>query len=265
MSDDTDDTLHELDFGEDAGALPPTEPAFDAWLQRAAPSLNAPGKAPRAEMWQAIEQAQMGSARVTPRRIRVMRSLGRRWMVPIAIAASLLLGIALDRVALRSSEPEREKVVATSSSPTAAISPAGRSGPSIRPTPRDASSRLYRLAAQQTLVQAEALLTVYRAGEEVVATPESARQLGTWGRQVLSSTRLLLDSPAGSDAELRALLGDLELMLVQIIQLSGAPLDSSDRALIDRAMIDRAMRERDLLPRIRTAVPDGIAGAATGE
>ncbi len=260
MSDDKDDTLHGLDFGKDAGAGQPTDPAFDAWLQRAAPSLNAPGTTPRAEMWQAIERAQTGSERPAPRRIRVMRSIGRHWMVPTAIAASLLLGIALDRVALRQSKPERANVATTSSPPTATTSRAGRSGPSIRTAPRDASSRLYRLAAQQTLVQAEALLTEYRAGEEVVATPESARQLGAWGRQVLSSTRLLLDSPAGSDAELRALLGDLELMLVQIIQLSGTPLDASERALIDRAM-----RERDLLPRIRTAVPDGIAGAATGD
>lgn len=260
MSDEKDDTLHELDFGEDAGTTPLSDPAFDAWLQRAAPSLNAPGTTPRAEMWQAIARAQVGSDRAATRNVDGVRWLRRHWMVPVALAASLVLGIALDRVALRGREPARANVAATSGAPAASTSPADRRGPPIRSAARDASSRLYRLAAQQTLVQAEALLTVYRAGEEVVATPESARQLGTWGRQVLSSTRLLLDSPAGSDAELRALLGDLELMLVQIIQLSGAPLDASERALIDRAM-----RERDLLPRIRTAVPDGIAGAATGE
>jgi hypothetical protein len=90
--------------------------------------------------------------------------------------------------------------------------------------------------------------------------PAAARQLGSWGREVLSSTRLLLDSPAGRDPQLRPLLDDLELVLVQIIRLSGAPLDSSDRALIDRALEDR-----DLLPRIRTAVPAGVAGTATSD
>jgi hypothetical protein len=59
---------------------------------------------------------------------------------------------------------------------------------------------------------------------------------------------------------LRTLLDDLELVLVQIIQLSGAPLDPADRELIDRALADR-----DLLPRIRTAVPAGITGSASAD
>ena len=89
------------------------------------------------------------------------------------------------------------------------------------------------------------------------------RQLGRWGREVLTSTRLLLDSPAGDDPQLRALLDDLELVLVQIIGLSGggAPLDATDRALIDRALEDH-----NLLPRIRTAVPPAnVGGNASGD
>jgi hypothetical protein len=113
------------------------------------------------------------------------------------------------------------------------------------------------MAAAQTLTQAEALLTAYRAGAERERDPIAARQLGSWGREVLGSTRLLIDSPAGDDPQLRALLNDLELVLVQIIQLSGAQLDAGDRELIDRALQDR-----DLLPRIRTAVP---AGPAAGD
>src|SRR5207237_2346480 len=121
-------------------------------------------------------------------------------------------------------------------------------------------SRLYRMAAAQTLTQAEALLIAYRASDVPQHDPVTARQLASWGRQVLSSTRLLLDSPAGDDPQLRPLLDDLELVLVQIIRLSGAPLDANDRALIDKAL-----RERDLLPRIRTAVPAGVAGAASDD
>ncbi|MEP6991228.1 MAG: hypothetical protein ABJA80_09885 [bacterium] len=122
------------------------------------------------------------------------------------------------------------------------------------------ASSLYRLAAVQTLTQAEALLTAYRADGLASRNPAAARQLGAWGREVLSSTRLLLDSPAGDDPQLRRLLNDIELVLVQVIRLSGAPLDATDRALIDEAM-----HERDLLPRIRTAVPAGVAGAASDE
>jgi hypothetical protein len=112
----------------------------------------------------------------------------------------------------------------------------------------------------QTLTQAEALLTAYRASGVAERDPAAAKQLGQWGREVLSSTRLLIDSPAGDDATLRPLLNDLELVLVQIIRLSGAPLDENDRALIDDAM-----RVHNLLPRIRTAVPAGVAGSASDE
>ena len=73
-------------------------------------------------------------------------------------------------------------------------------------------------------------------------------------KYVLSSTRLLIDSPAGRDPQMRALFTDLELVLAQIVQLSGTPLQASERELIDRAM-----RDRDLLPRLRSAVPAGSA------
>lgn len=112
--------------------------------------------------------------------------------------------------------------------------------------------QLYRLAARQTLVQAEALLTAYRASDAQPRDQESMRQAGRWARDVLTSTRLLLDSPAASDPQMRALFTDLELVLAQIVQLSGAPLQAGERELIERAM-----RDRDLLPRLRSALPAG--------
>jgi hypothetical protein len=112
--------------------------------------------------------------------------------------------------------------------------------------------RLYRLAARQTLVQAEALLTSYRASEGQQRDQESMQQAGRWARDVLTSTRLLLDSPAAKDPQFRALFTDLELVLAQIVQLSGAPLQAGERELIERAM-----RDRDLLPRLRSALPAG--------
>jgi hypothetical protein len=130
-------------------------------------------------------------------------------------------------------------------------------------TPRDDSAangteaggdaqRLYRLAARQTLVQAEALLTSYRAGDGQQRDQESMQQAGRWARDVLTSTRLLLDSPAAKDPQFRALFTDLELVLAQIVQLSGAPLQAGERELIERVM-----RDRDLLPRLRSALPAG--------
>jgi hypothetical protein len=231
------------DFGDDGPeAALAADPAFDAWLRATAPALHAPGPPPRDEMWSAIERAQRTARDANAGRRRGVIPLRRQWLMPATIAATLLLGVALDRLIL---------------SRTAAA-PA-RTAASVvgHPPVSDSAVRadLYRLAAVQTLGQAEALLTAYRAGG---APPQDAsnRQLGAWARDVLGSTRLLLDSPAGSDAQLRPLLDDIELVLVQIVRLSGSPLDSTDRALIDRAL-----RDRDLLPRLRTAVPAGTSEA----
>jgi hypothetical protein len=117
-----------------------------------------------------------------------------------------------------------------------------------------AASALYRAAAVQTLVQAEAVLTAYRGAESTTRDPQAMQQAARWARDVLSSTRLLIDSPAGRDPQMRTLFTDLELVLAQIVQLSGTPLEASERELIDRAM-----RDRDLLPRLRSVVPAGSA------
>jgi hypothetical protein len=232
----TDMTDDRYDFGEDADVVPPADPEFDAWITKVAPGLNAPNAAPRLEMWAGIQAART-TAGATPRR-------HVPWRLMSLIAAALLLGVAIDRVALRKADRPSAPVAATA------------------PTTPDSSdpSRLYRMVAAQTLTQAEALLTAYRASGAPEQNPVAARQLESWGRQVLSSTRLLIDSPAGDDPQLRALFNDLELVLVQLIQLSGGPLDANERALINRAL-----EARDLLPRIRTAVPAGIAGAASSD
>lgn len=128
--------------------------------------------------------------------------------------------------------------------------PRGTSPSIIDATPNRA---LYQAAAVQTLSQAEAILVAYRAGGMDAA---EARQLGRWARDVLSSTRLLLDSPAARDPELQRLLGDLELLLAQLVQLAGSALTPEERELIDQGL-----RARDLLPRIRSAVPAGAAAS----
>jgi hypothetical protein len=234
------------DFGDDAEVMLPGDPAFDAWITRVAPTLNAPNATPRLEMWQAIQskRSASGDAGGGPAFPGVTPLRRRPWGLMSAIAAALLLGVAIDRFVLRRTDRVGAPVMAGLST----------GGDSSDPT------RLYRMAAAQTLTQAEALLTAYRASGAPDRSPLDAAQLGKWGREVLSSTRLLIDSPAGDDPQLRALLDDLELVLVQIIQLSGAPLDPADRELIDRALADR-----DLLPRIRTAVPAGITGSASAD
>ena len=141
--------------------------------------------------------------------------------------------------------------------PRSVARPEGASEPrELATVPDSTVQTLYRTAAIQTLVQAEALLTAYRSAESGSRDPQAMQQAARWARDVLSSTRLLLDSPAGHDPQMRTLFTDLELILAQIVQLSGTPLQARERELIDRAM-----RDRDLLPRLRSAVPAGLAAS----
>lgn len=256
------------------------------------------GAVPRDEMWAAIAPA-WRAAQTTPAVVAFpRRSHAARWRWSAALAAGLLLGVALDRgvvshrartQAAATLTPRavgrvaQDRVDADTTKPAAAASPVqgpARSAeervaaqtqrvaqrvPSREPVRRSAvapaptsvdvtAQRLYHAAAMQTLVQAEALLTAYRSSDGTRADVESMRMAARWARDVLSSTRLLLDSPAARDPQLRALLTDLELVLAQIVQRSGAPLDAGERDLIERAM-----RDHDLLPRLRSAVPAGVA------
>ena len=229
-----------IDFGPDDEQFE-SDPAFDAWIAKQAARVNAPMPTPRAEMWREIEAASKASRAAQAGEIQGVTPLRRNWKLLSVIAAALLLGVALDRMVLR------QRQAATQ---VATLPPSTDSG---------GATRLYRIAASQTLTQAEALLTASRATSETERGAIGAERLAAWGREVLGSTRLLIDSPAGDDPHLRALLEDLELVLVQIIRLSGPRPDASDRE-----HVDRALKERDLLPRIRTAVPAG-AGIATSE
>ncbi|MEP6858955.1 MAG: hypothetical protein ABI994_11245, partial [Gemmatimonadales bacterium] len=76
----------------------------------------------------------------------------------------------------------------------------------------------YQLTAVRHLSEAEALLTSFRARS--TSDQQMDAQLGAWARDLLSNTRLLLDSPVANDPQRRPLLEDLELVLVQIVQLS---------------------------------------------
>jgi len=110
-------------------------------------------------------------------------------------------------------------------------------------------SSAYQLTAVQHLSEAEALLTSFRARS--TADQQMDAQLGVWARQLLSNTRLLLDSPVANDPQRRPLLEDLELVLVQIVQLS--PGSTSQ----DRDLIEKTLQQDHVMTRLRTAIPAG--------
>jgi len=135
----------------------------------------------------------------------------------------------------RASEGTDGMVAVTPLSPNSASNPTGNSA--------------YQLTAVRHLSEAEALLTSFRT--RTTADQQMDAQMGSWARQLLSNTRLLLDSPVANDPQRRPLLEDLELVLVQIVQLSPGSTPQ------DREMIEKTLRQDHVMTRLRTAIPAG--------
>lgn len=189
---------------------------FERFVQREAADYNAPPvTVPREEMWQAISAARGPS-----------RNSGYRWW--LAMAATLVIGVAIGRFALQSGSGESATIASNGTS-------------------ADASGMGYRVTSAQHLERAEALLTAVRAS----GGRAGDAQLGEWTRDLLSNTRLLLDSPAGADPARRKLLEDLELVLVQLVQTTPA---TAPEAGADRAYVNRSLDRTQVLPRLRAAL-----------
>ncbi len=200
------------------------ETKFEQWLQDAAKTYNAPRGTPRDEMWTRLQAER---ARRAGRRVIQLRPW-LRWT--LAAAAVLLLGIGIGRWTAH----QRTGV---------------RGGTSVA-SADTAGSRdvLYQVAATQYLSRTETFLTGFRA--DLRAGRADTRFTGQ-ARDLLTTTRLLLDSPAADDPRMRALLEDLELVLVQISQLPAA------RDPRDTDLITQGMDQRSVLLKLRSAIPAG--------
>ena len=138
-----------------------------------------------------------------------------------------------------------ENTNSASRSPKPRAQTRAMSSPNARPAiAPDSVNPLYDAAVVSHFSRAEAMLTSFRA--DSAGTDAS---LDRWARDLLSDTRLLLDSPAASDLRRRRLLEDLELTLAQIVQLPAAA--SPD----DQEIVDRAIERGELLTRLRNVVP----------
>ncbi len=183
---------------------------------------------PREAMWAAIVTGQRRS------RSRVL-DLSRRF-APLAAAAVIVLavGIGIGRVSVSRSTGTPQIAAKTTTTP--------------------AVPEAYAIATTQQLVQVQALLTAFNANDrdatrDATHDAQADAHLASWARDLLSNTRLLLDSPAGADPRRRQLLEDLELVLVQIAALS------PDAAASDRAAIAHTLDDAQVLPRIKAAIP----------
>lgn len=194
---------------------------FEDWLKDAArQAYNPPPEPPREAMWAEIERARI-------------RRRGGSWLRrPLpwwagAVAAALVVGIGLGRL-LERQRAGVERPVASAPAPTP---PAA-----------------FQVAALEHLDRTEVLLTAFRADTRAGRVDGD---LSPWARELLATTRLLLDSPAAEEPEIQLLLRDLELVLVQIAQFP------ANRTPGELELINQALDERDIVTRLRVRVPPG--------
>ena len=183
-----------------------------------------PAAPPRDQMWWAISAARA--------RRRSARRIVRRAYWGLALAATLVLGIGIGRLVSRGAGPL----------------PAPQGSAAIA-----AASTAYRVAAGQYLSRTEVLLTDFSAQSR---KGRLAPQFIASARDLLTTTRLMLDSPAADDPQLKVLLQDLELVLAQVTQLPEEPRQRNELDLINQGM-----SQRGVLARLRAANP--AAGAPT--
>ncbi len=215
------------------------EDRLDNLIRDAARDYNAPPATPRAEMWEAI-RASREAARTEdrPPAVRPGRSPLR---LVFAIAALLALGISIGRLTV----PARSGSAAAPAQPTVAAAPEA-SAAAAAAEQRERGEAAARFATDDHLTQVETFLTEF--GTRPAATDFSAQ-----AQDLLTDTRLLLDSKRVVDPRTRKLLEDLELVLAQI-----ATLDPREKNR-NRELIADGLAQSHLRTRLRNAIPAGSA------
>jgi hypothetical protein len=204
---------------------------LDELLADAAKTYRVPPTPPLDAIWSRVEAEAF--APVSARRG------GPGWRVLVAaIAASLVLGVAVGRY---STQMNRAATVV-------AANPNSTSTVTLAETPAEqAAAAPYQRTTGEFLGSTALLLAALPhdgSGDQTpTLLPEQAAQL-------LTTTRLLLDSPVGENPRMKALLQDLELVLAQVARLQPR------REKVTLTLISQTLEERELVPRIRSAVAD---------
>lgn len=214
-----------------------TDERFAEFLKTTLDDLDPVPPAPREEMWLRIE-AQRALRRQAHK---AARPAWMKW--GIGLAAMLAVGIGIGRFTATSTRVP---------GPLATREPATRTAPATSTGPEAVNRTAYRLVVAQYMSSAEALLTSFRAQPQGQFDPDIA----IWARDMLTNTRMLLDSPAAADPKTAALLTDLELVIAQIARMS-AP------SQLEREMIRDGINKTAVLPRVRATLPAGPAAVGT--
>lgn len=220
-----------------------TQAPLDPWmatLAREAHDVDA-SAIPRELMWARVRQQ------------RAKRGRYASWGIRIAgIAALLVAGAGIGRFLLPVSGPSKYQTASSDSARRAdSIAALGIGPEALAAMPR--SNEPVRVAMDEHLARTVALLTVVRDDDPDLGP---STDISGWARELLSTTRLLIDEPQLDDERTRRLLQDLELVLAQIIQ-ARASAPETKRAP------NETMRETNLLPRMRAAVTASRFGDET--
>ena len=209
-----------------------TDDELDERTREALRGYRVPPAPPLDRMWETIKERHFGAPVVslvdhaTRRRKPGWRFGSPTWGVLAAgVAAALVIGIAVGRMS---------------------------GGATIAPTYAEGNyawtdnAEPYRQATTEYLGQTVALLTALPAATR---DGQPHARFVTQAGELLTTTRLLLDSPAAaSDPRLKNLLEDLELVLAQLSRLP------SEHGGTELNLIAEALEQRDVVPRARAAV-----------
>jgi hypothetical protein len=204
---------------------------LDDTLKAALRAYRPPPEPPLAEMWSVIH------ARHFAPRVPVRRPVWRSAPMWLAAAAALVMGVGIGRYAVPAADGTAARVDT--------VAPAMQSPRTATVLSEAELDVPYEVATGRYLGQTAALLIALPAE---ASTGRVDAQFSAQARDLLQTTRLLLDSRAGDDPDLRALLSDLELVLAQVAGLRSA----RDRQELD--LITGALEQRDVLPRLQSVV-----------
>jgi hypothetical protein len=193
---------------------------FTMRLKEWAADYQAPPEPPREAMWQAIVRERR------ERRSRTSPVVWVRWSV--GLAATLALGIALGRLSRPDVTPEVVAGIPVEEFAVANVA--------------------FERMTREHMGRVETFLNVFRS-EARAGRMDST--MGGVARALAAQNRLLLGSPAASDASVRRLLNDVDLVLMQIQQYGATGSEN------DLDFINDGIQRRGVLLQLRTVSTQG--------